>query len=395
MKKKRFIISEHDEQLREKLEKARDTALRIVEKNAYKHSSGDLYPVGKYDNGCYTWDVNGGPNGPCWTEGFWPGQLWIGYELTDKEIFRKVAERCVDNFYKRVDENYHIDWHHDTGFLYSLSCVAAYKLTGNERACKAAKMAAYSLSRRFRQRGEFIQNMRSEVDPDDYRFIVDTMMNLPLLFWMSDETGEESYRQKAIKHAETTRKYIIREDGSTYHHFLMDFQTAGPVRGLTLQGAGDESCWSRGQAWMIYAAPLMYDFTGDESWIATFEKVADYFISHLPADSIPYWDFDMTDIPGEPRDSSAAAIAACGIMEMARYLPAESGKMAMYIETAKKMLLTLVDCYATSYGEQEEALVRHVTGSKPHGSFDSCTVYGDYFYLEALMRATHTWDRYW
>lgn len=395
MERRDFVLSEHDASLREMLEKALDTAIKTVERNAKKYNSGELYPIGKYENGRYIWDINGGDAGNRWTEGFWTGQLWLCYELTGKEIFKTVAERSVRDFYKRVDENIHIDWHHDTGFLYTLSCVSAYKLTGNELANRAAKMAAYSLSRRFRKKGEFIQNSQTEINADNYKFIIDTMMNLPLLFWMAEQTGEESYRQKALKHAETTRKYIIREDGSTYHHYLMDYKTGAPIRGLTLQGAGDESCWTRGQAWMVYAAPLMYDFTGDESWIETFERVTDYFIEHLPADCIPYWDFDMTDIPGEPRDSSAAAIAACGIMEMAKYLPSEHGKMEKYIEFAKKMLISLVKNYATFFEDGDEALLLHVTGSKPHGSADISAVYGDYFYLEALVRATCAWERYW
>lgn len=394
MWKNKYILADSDEIFVKQMEKAAEKALNIVERNMKKFASGDEYPS-EYNEGHYMVFKNGDPKGGIWMEGFWTGQLWLCYELTGNKKFSELAEKNVVDFHKRVVENNQIDWHHDTGFLYTPSCVAAYKVTENELAKEAAEIAAYSLSRRFRIRGEFIQSMGFELESENYRFIVDTMMNLPLLFWAAEVTGNEAYYDKAKKHAETTRKYIVREDGSTFHHFLMDFETAGPKGGITWQGVGDTSCWSRGQAWMIYGSALMYAYTGDSSWITTFEKVADYFLMNLPADFVPYWDFSVSGAEGEPRDSSAAAIAVCGILEMMGILGEEYENWNMYVEAVKKIMNSLVEHYSSSYESGEEGLLLGVTHAKPQGMIQNCTTYGDYFYLEALIRIVRSWGRYW
>ena len=197
-----YILVDHYQELKQDLEQAIGVATKIVKRNIKKFGSGDVYPTA-HKNGKYVAIKQGDVRGHYWVEGFWTGQLWLSYEATGDEAFRALAERNVDDFYKRVVENNHIDWHHDTGFLYSPSCVAAYMLTGNQTAKKAAELAAYSLSRRFRYKGNFIQSMGSEIEEENYRFIVDTMLNLPLLFWATKETGDDSYRQKAIAHIET------------------------------------------------------------------------------------------------------------------------------------------------------------------------------------------------
>lgn len=394
MWKNKYSLADSDEVFVKKMEKAAEVALNIVERNMEKFASGDEFPS-EYNNGHYMVFKNGDPKGGIWMEGFWTGQLWLCYELTGNKKFSELAEKNVNDFHKRVVENNQIDWHHDTGFLYTPSCVAAYKVTENVLAKEAAEMAAYSLSRRFRTKGEFIQSMGFELESDNYRFIVDTMMNLPLLFWAAEVTGNEAYYNKAKKHAETTRKYIVREDGSTFHHFLMDFETAGPKGGITWQGAGDASCWSRGQAWMIYGSALMYAYTGDVSWITTFKKVADYFLMNLPADFVPYWDFSVSGAEGEPRDSSAAAIAVCGILEMLEMLGEEYGNCNKYVEAVKKIMNSLVEHYSSSYESGNEGLLLGVTHAKPQGMIQNCTTYGDYFYLEALIRIVKSWLRYW
>lgn len=380
--------------MKQDLEQAIETAARIVKRNFNKFGSGDVYPS-KYKDGKYLAIKQGDIRGNYWVEGFWPGQLWLCYEATGDEAYRSLAEKNVEDFYKRVVENYHIDWHHDTGFLYTPSCVAAWKLTGNKTAKKAAELAAYSLSRRFRYKGNFIQSMSTEIDEENYRFIVDTLLNLPLLFWAAEETGEESYRKKAEAHLATTLKYAMRGDGTTFHHVLMNNQTGELVRGLTWQGAGDNSCWSRGQAWVIYGLALAYGYTKDEALLEPFCKVTDYFMEHLPMDMVPFWDFIYTDGDDEPRDSSSAAIAACGIMEMANHLPPEACGMQGYLDKTAEMMRSMVKNYAATYESGEEGLLLHSTAGKPQGDYDSCLPYGDYFYLESLMRATRNWKRYW
>lgn len=390
-----YILTEQKPKWKPLLEKGLTQATALVKKYMPKYASGTLYPA-KYENGAYQAIANGDPRGNFWEEGFYPGQLWLSYEATKDEAYRALAEKNVQDFYHRVKENDQIDWHHDTGFLYTPSCVAAYMLTGNETAKKAAEMAAYSLSRRFRPRGQFIQSMSFEMDEQNYKFIVDTILNLPLLFWAAEETGDSSYREKAIAHLHTTIRYAMREDGSTFHHFLMNERTGEPVRGFTWQGASDDSCWSRGQAWVLYGLALAYRWTKDETLLEPFYKATDYFFEHLPADRIPYWDFSFSDGSPEPRDSSAGAIAVCGILEMANSLPETGPKMQHYLEEAAQLLAALVEKCGNVPESDVEGLLLHATGAKPQGSgIDACLPYGDYFYLEALVRATRNWRSYW
>lgn len=390
-----YIFTEHYPELKIMISDALEEAVAILRKYLPKYASGDVYQA-KYANGEYVAVKNADSRCNYWEEGFWTGQLWLAYEATGEREFRALAEKNVDDFHKRVAENNQIDWHHDLGFLYSPSCVAGYMLTGNETAKKAALMAAYSLSRRFRYRGNFIQSMSYELDAENYKFIVDTMLNLPLLFWAAKETGEESYREKAVAHLNTTIKYAMRENGTTYHHFLMDEKTGKPVRGLTWQGASDDSCWSRGQAWVVYGLALAYGYTKDPAILTHFRKVTDYFMDHLPRDYVPYWDFMYTDGTEEPRDSSAAAITVCGILEMAKHVPQECCGMKGYLDKSAEMLKSMIINYANTAVTGKEGLLFHATGAKPQGMcVDACLSYGDYYYLESLIRATREWKSYW
>ncbi len=393
---RKYILTENNSELKAQCENAISEACEILKRYLPKYESGTLYQSA-YQNGEYTPVPNATPN--YWTESFYPGQLWLAYELTHDEAFRDVAEKNILDFHRRVVLNDEIDWHHDLGFLYTLSSVAPYKLTGNELAKKSALIAAYSLSRRFRFKGNFIQSMGDDGNyaPINYRFIADTMMNLPLLFWAAEETGDKTYYDKAVRHMRTTMKYIVREDGSSYHHFLMDHETGGPIRGLTLQGAHDESFWSRGHSWIIYGLAVAYDYTKDESILPWFVKVTDAFVDNLPSDGIPYWDFIYQEGSDEPRDASAAAIATCGILEMARLVPHNICKMDKYLAYAEKMLKSLLsEGYRIKASENREALLDKCLGSKPHGGKPNPSTYGDYFFLEMLYRATKNWEnRYW
>lgn len=390
-----YILVEHYPELKETLSKAIDEAISIIRNYMPKYEAGNLYPT-FYGDGEYDVAPNGHPSNKYWQEGFWPGQLWLAYEATGDEAFRELADKYVDDFYDRADKNYRLEFHHDLGFLYTPSCVSAYKLTGNETAKKAAQIAAYALSRRFRHVGQFIQSSGTDKEKERYRFIVDTMMNLPLLFWMTEVTGDDSYQKKAIAHMNTTLRNAMREDGTTFHHFLMDNETGEPVRGLTWQGAGDNSCWSRGQAWVVYGLALVYGYTKDESILEPFCKVTDYFLNHLPSDYVPYWDFIFTEGSDEPRDSSAGAIAACGILEMAKHLPLDRCNMQHYVDVAAKMIQSMAENYSNKVANKTEGLMLHGTGAKPQGlGIDVPLNFGDYYYLESLIRATRDWKSYW
>lgn len=334
-----------------------------------------------------------------WTNGFWTGELWLAYERTGDEKFKVAAEAQVKSFLHRMEEGVHTDTH-DLGFLYSLSCVSAYKLTGNETAKKAALLAADKLVSRFHEKGQFIQAWGSLENKNNYRLIIDCLLNLPLLYWASEVTGNSLYADKARAHLETALRVIIRPDSSTYHTFYFDTETGDPLRGETHQGYSADSAWARGQSWGVYGIALSYRYTKNPAYILLFEKVTDYFITHLPSDLVPYWDFIFPEGSPESKDSSASAITICGMLEMASYLPPQ--KAQHYTAIAKRMLKALVDsCAAKSPTESNGQLLHGVYGRKTpyndckdHG-IDECNLWGDYYYLEALTRLSKQWNPYW
>lgn len=334
-----------------------------------------------------------------WTTGFWTGQLWLAYEWSRDEAFAKAGSIQAESFLKRIEDKVEVD-HHDMGFLYSPSCVAAWKLVGDETGKKAAIKAADQLISRFQPVGQFIQAWGPMNQPENYRFIIDCLLNLPLLYWASEETNDSRYREIAEKHIHTAIANVIREDYSTWHTFFMNMVTGGPDHGATCQGYRDGSAWARGQAWGVYGCALAYRYTGREEYVEDFKHVTGYFLDHLPDDLVPYWDLEFTDGSGEPKDSSSASIAACGMLEMARYLP--ESEAAYYSSIAKKIMESVVAGYAVKDGTTSNGLVLHSTYSKkspyntctPEG-VDECNIWGDYFYLEALIRLSIDWNPYW
>lgn len=334
-----------------------------------------------------------------WTTGFWTGQIWLAYEWSRDEAFKKAGEVQINSFLERIEKKIEVD-HHDMGFLYSPSCVAGYKLTGSEGGKKAAIEAADQLITRFHPVGEFIQAWGPMDQPENYRFIIDCLLNLPLLYWASEETGDPKYRDIAEKHIHTAIANVIREDYSTWHTFFMNMETGEPDHGATCQGYRDGSAWARGQAWGVYGTALAYRYTKRAEYIEDFKHVTGYFLEHLPEDLVPYWDLEFGDGSGEPRDSSSASIAACGMLEMAKYMDEEDA--ALYTSIAKKIMKSVVDHYAVKSREESNGLVLHSTYSKkspyntctPEG-VDECNIWGDYFYMEALMRLSTDWNPYW
>lgn len=334
-----------------------------------------------------------------WTNGFWTGELWLAYEYTKDKKFLEAAMAHTESFRQRARNRIGTDTH-DLGFLYSPSCVAAYKITGDERAKDTALMAADMLLERFHEKGQFLQAWGKLNEAGNYRLIIDCLLNLPLLYWASEETGDFKYAQRARAHITTALKVLIRPDYSTYHTFFFDPKTGAPKRGVTHQGYSADSAWSRGQAWGIYGIALSYRYTKQEEYIRLFEKVTGYFLEHLPEDLIPYWDFIFTDGSEEPRDSSAAAVAACGMLEMAKYLPEE--KADFYCQAARRLMKALYEkCGVKSSAISDGQLLHGVYGRKTpyndcidHG-IDECNLWGDYYYVEGLTRLYKNWNLYW
>ena len=259
------------------------------------------------------------------------------------------------------------------GFLYSPSCVAGYKLTGNETGRKAAILAADQLIRRFHPVGNFIQAWGAMDAPENYRLIIDCLLNLPLLYWASEETGDPKYRDIAEKHIHTAVANVIREDHSTWHTFFFDMKTGAPDHGATCRGYRDGSAWARGRAWGIYGMALAYKYTEREEYIQKFRDVTDFFLAHLPKDMVPFWDLEFTDGDDQPRDSSSASIAACGMLEMAKYLKPDEAEA--YRATAKRLMKALYDGYAVKDPKESNGLVLHSTYSN-HSPYNTCNHYG-------------------
>lgn len=351
-----------------------------------------------------------------WTTGFWTGEIWLAYEFVLEhpeqveklgigsagevaEALRTAAQVQVSSFLHRIENKIEVD-HHDMGFLYSPSCVAAYKLTGSEEGKKAAILAADQLISRYHEKGEFIQAWGAMNAPENYRLIIDCLVNLPLLYWASGETGDDKYRDIAQKHIRTAVANVIREDYSTWHTFFFNMETGEPDHGATCQGYRDGSAWARGQAWGVYGLATAYRYTKNPEYIDLFRHVTSYFMEHLPKDLVPFWDFEFTDGDDQPRDSSSASIAACGMLEMSKYL--EQEEAAYYTGIARKLMKSLFDHYAVKDITQSNGLVLHSTYSNKspyntcnHYGVDECNAWGDYFYMEALTRLSKDWKQYW
>ncbi len=377
---------------KEQIKVAMDLATSQVMKNLPEFT--DKFQINNSENGFYTPSEN-----TTWTSGFWTGEIWLSYEYTQDEAYKIAAEKQVESFKVRMDEKIEID-NHDMGFLYSLSCVSAYKLTGNETGKNAAIAAADYLITRFNSKGDFIQAWGPIGDPNNQRLIIDCLLNMPLLYWATETTGDTKYAEIATKHIKTTMKYITREDSSTYHTFFFDPETGEPLNGVTHQGYKNDSAWSRGQAWGVYGMALAYKYVKDPAYIELFERVADFFIDHLPTDLIPYWDFTFTDGSDEPRDSSAAVIAICGMLEMSKHLPAE--KAEYYVSTAKKMLAAVAEICAIGDYRKSNGVINMATYARSsefnpcnNRGLNECNTWGDYFYMEALTRLLTDWKLYW
>ena len=330
-----------------------------------------------------------------WTDGFWTGLLWLCYEYTEDQAFKKLAERNTDSFLNRVERRIELD-HHDLGFLYSLSCVADFKLTGSETAKRAGLLAADKLMERFQETGGFVQAWGELGARDNYRLIIDCLLNIPLLYWASRVTGDGRYERAARRHYETACNHVIRDDASAYHTFYFDPETGRPLRGVTRQGYSDDSAWARGQAWGIYGIPLNYRCTRDESAFNLFEGMTNYFLNRLPEDDVCYWDLIFTDGSGQSRDSSAAAVAVCGIHEMVKYLPEVEPDKEVYRHAMHRILRSLMEGYTNPEAGAGRPVLLHGVYSWHSGKgVDEGNIWGDYFYMEALVRFWKDWNLYW
>ena len=318
-----------------------------------------------------------------WCSGFYPGTLWYLYAYTKDETIKKEAEKRLGILEK---EKYYTG-NHDLGFMIYCSFGTAYKYTNNPSYKDVVTIAAKSLSTRYRPVIKSIQSWNSR-DILKCPVIIDNMMNLELLHWVSDHGGDPIFKEIAVTHANTTIANQFRPDNSSYHVVDWDLNTATVLKKITWQGAADSSAWSRGQTWGLYGYTMMYRFTKNPAYLSQAKKIAHFILSNpnLPSDKIPYWDFDAPGIPNEPRDASSGAIMASALLELGQFTTGTEKKE--YIKTAETILMALAsDAYRAKLGENGGFILMHSVGSLPHKSeVDAPLTYADYYFIEALTR---------
>jgi unsaturated chondroitin disaccharide hydrolase len=318
-----------------------------------------------------------------WCSGFYPGTLWYLYAYSKDENIKKEAEKRLGILEK---EKYYTG-NHDLGFMMYCSFGTAYKYTNNPAYKDVVAIAAKSLSTRYRPQIKSIQSWNSSARLS-CPVIIDNMMNLELLHWVSDHGGDPVFKEIAVTHANTTIANQFRPDNSSVHVVDWDLNTGTVLKKITWQGAADSSAWSRGQTWGFYGYTMMYRFTKNKTYLAQAKKIARFLLSHprLPSDKVPYWDFDAPGIPNVPRDASSAAIMASALLELGQYSTGAEKKE--YIETAETILQSLSSpAYRAKLGENGGFILMHSVGSLPHKSeVDAPLTYADYYFIEGLTR---------
>lgn len=319
-----------------------------------------------------------------WTVGFFPGALWYLYEGTQDTMWRAAAERYTP---------YVASWAknkgtHDVGFVLYCSYGNGLRLTKNAAYADVLHAGAATLASRYSETVGAIKSWDWGARMGwDYPVIVDNMMNLELLMWAADR--DPRLREISIKHADTTIKHHFRADGSSFHVVDYDSKTGAVRSRVTHQGTADSSAWARGQGWGLYGYTLMYRFTKEPRYLEQARTIAKFLMNHprLPADKIPYWDFDAANIPNAPRDSSAGALYASALLELADYVSADEAKA--YVAFAHAQIRSLCSPeYLARPGENGGFLLKHATGNLPSKSeIDVPINYADYYFLEALLRA--------
>ena len=317
-----------------------------------------------------------------WTSGHFPGSLWYLYEATGDDFFKDRAAVWTES----IAPNSKVTDNHDVGFIMYCSFGNARRLLKTDKYDALLLETADSLSKRFNPDLGLIRSWGDLNEKRNFLVIPDNMMNLELLEWAAKaKGGEKRFDDIARSHATQTMGHHFRADGGTFHVLDYDQKTLR-VKGIERgQGASCETAWSRGQSWAIYGYTMMYRETKDPAYLEFAQKVSDFAINNpnMPVDGVPYWDYGA---PGEERDTSAASIMASGLLELSTFVPGDKG--AKYRAFAVKQLLSLCsDEYFAKPGENGDWLLKHGVGHKPAGSeIDTPLDYGDYYFLEALLR---------
>jgi unsaturated chondroitin disaccharide hydrolase len=310
-----------------------------------------------------------------WTGGFWAGLLWLSYEHNQSDEFLQHASGFTDRLLPRAHDTHN----HDLGFMFFPSAIKGWLLTGKQSYHDAAMAAASALARQYNPRTRSIPGWGFFGGEDwSGSVLVDTLMNMPLLVWAVQQNGDKQLMDVVREHTATTLKHHMREDSSFYHVFKFDPETGEPLHGDTYQGLAPDSAWARGQSWAITGLAILARMTGEKSYLDASERVASYFMSQLPADGVPPWDFKAPGVD-QPKDASAGAIASYGFQKLYQV----TGDRR-HLQTASKLLQALASTCGN--GSDEGGLLLHATADLPHGfGIDESTMYGDYYYLKSLM----------
>ena len=328
-------------------------------------------------------DHSKGKNIVMWTNGFWGGLMLLMYSATGKDCYKQtaeVSEKLLDQAFNYMDE-----WNHDVGFMWHILSGANYKLTGDVSSRNRNLIAAMSLMSRYNVAGDYIRCWNSWITGEDVSgwTIIDCLMNLPLLYWASEELKDTRFKKVAIRYADMAMRDHMRADGSIHHIVIHDTEKAGVVLGTNVgQAYSETSSWARGTAWGLYGFMLSYMHTKDEKYMRASQKVADYFIENAKKTNwLPLLDFRQPATPVY-YDSTSGAIASCGLIELAKALGEQEG--AKYMESALNILKAMEQNWC-DWTEDEDGVL--LMGSHSYGKgIHTSIIYGDYFFAEAILK---------
>ena len=372
------IISQNKAFIDETWQKIAEKMLVVAPRNANK-----LPSMSK--NGVYNDHSEDMPD--AWTNGFWPGMMWLMYAGTGNDMYKDIAihgEELLEKGAEDFDLLYH-----DVGFMWHISSGAHYRLTGDKKPKSRAMYMAASLSSRYNMNTGCIRAFQES--ERESMVIIDSMMNLPLLYWASEQTNDPRFSLVAQSHADTCIKNHLRADGSVHHILDYDIRTGEMIGIHKGQGTGEsDSAWTRGTAWALYGYTLSYIHTHKAEYLDVAKNVAHFFMANVSQnDYIPQYDFRQS-YESNDVDSSAGAIAACGLIELAKIVP--ENEKAMYLNCAIKMMKALTEKYA-DLTTNEDALLRGVAASPV--VLDVTNVFGDYYYLEAIYKLKGFEPMFW
>ena len=316
-----------------------------------------------------------------WTNGFWGGMMWLMHHETGLDKYKEIAQISEEKLDLCFQKFYGL--HHDVGFMWLLTSTANYRVTSHAESRKRALHAANLLAGRFNLAGGFIRAWNDNEGKDNRGWaIIDCMLNIPLLYWATEETGDPRFKQIAMKHADTSMETFIRADGSVNHIVEFDPWTGEVVKTYGGQGYGEGSSWTRGQSWALYGFMMSYIHTGKEEYLHTAKRIAHYFIANIPDNGVIPVDFRQ---PTEPRreDDTAAAIAACGLIEIAKCVGAY--EKDLYLHAALKLLRTL-DESRSDWSEATDAILQNGSAAYHAATHHHAIIYGDYYFMEAIFK---------